>query len=138
MHELYKPGDVVHVEGASAIIGDVLTAETIDDPHGDGWQEVTVSWRPTVTTEQSFDLIRDNPEELPGRPIACYLTPDQLANVQTAIEHFLGYLDDHGEKDYDPADDVAEIRASYLAAAAAIDHAGMLALTTSSEETTCA
>jgi ribosomal protein L14E/L6E/L27E len=49
-----KKGDIVHVEGASAILGDVR--EVTEDG-------VTVTWRETTTCEQEDDLVLDDPEE---------------------------------------------------------------------------
>lgn len=45
----FQPGDVVHAEGASGILGDVIA---VDER---GWQ-VTVRWRVTETTESPADL----------------------------------------------------------------------------------
>ena len=55
--------------------------------------------------------------------ITVQLTPDQLANVQTAVEHFLEYLDDHGEKDYD-ANDLEDLIQSTVAAELQLYEAG--------------
>lgn len=61
----FEKGDVVHVDGASAILGDVITVE--DEVAGDG-QHVTIAWRPTSTTEQSDDLVLvERPEKVPLR-----------------------------------------------------------------------
>ncbi len=57
------------------------------------------------------------------RKITVRLTPDEFANVQTAVEHHLDYLADFGAKDY-PEEDLPEIVASYQDALDALDDAG--------------
>jgi hypothetical protein len=56
----FEKGDVVHVDGASAILGDVIAVE--DEVAGDG-QHVTVAWRATSTTESNDDLVLDERPE---------------------------------------------------------------------------
>ena len=60
--------------------------------------------------------------------ITVKLTADQLSNVQTALEHFLDYLDDHGAKDY-PAEDLPEIIDSVKDALDAVGDAGYCHIT---------
>lgn len=49
----FQAGDVVFVEGASAILGDVVKVELSTD----GEEFVEVRWRETVTTEVPDDLV---------------------------------------------------------------------------------
>jgi hypothetical protein len=58
----FEKGDVVHVDGASAILGDVIAVE--DEIAGDG-QHVTVAWRAVSTTESNDDLVLDERPENP-------------------------------------------------------------------------
>ena len=60
--------------------------------------------------------------------IVITLTPDEVANVQSALEHFLDYLDDHGARDYED-EDLAEIVESYTSALSKVNAAGYEALT---------
>lgn len=52
------------------------------------------------------------------------VTPDELANLMTAVEHYQDYLDDFGEKDYDPEDDLVELKESVSRAYQALNRAG--------------
>lgn len=61
--------------------------------------------------------------EIPSGIIPVWLTPDELANVQTAVEHHQEYLEDHGHRDY-PPEDIEEIKQSYENARIALDQAG--------------
>lgn len=49
----FQKGDVVYIDGASAILGDVTRVED----NGDGEQLVYVTWRETSTCEAAEDLI---------------------------------------------------------------------------------
>ena len=47
--EKFLPGDVVHAEGASAILGDVIRV--------DQYGGIRIQWRMAVTTEEPDDLV---------------------------------------------------------------------------------
>jgi len=49
-----KVGDVVYLEGSSALLGDVITLDTEDE---DGTRYFEVKWRECFSTEDEDDLI---------------------------------------------------------------------------------